>query len=113
MTSVFAGDFNLRSILVLVGLLIFGGGLMGWALLQTTHQPEPDARVLFQKRHPCPANGNTRGECPGYAVNHVKPLCAGGADRPANMQWLAAAEAKKKDRVDAQECRARRKPKAK
>ena len=113
MTSAFAGDLNVRSALVLLGLLIFGGGLLGWALSQTLHQPDPDARVLFMKRHPCPANGNTRGACPGFALNHIKPLCAGGPDRPTNLQWLALADAKKKDRLDAQECRAARKQKAK
>jgi hypothetical protein len=113
MTTTFAGDLNVRSGLVLLGLLIVGGGLLGWALSQTMNQPPPDARVSFQKRNPCPANGSTRGECPGYAINHVKALCVGGADRPSNMQWLAAAEARKKDRLDAQECRAARKQKAK
>ncbi|HZE61624.1 MAG TPA: hypothetical protein VE085_13830 [Burkholderiales bacterium] len=112
-TSVFATDLNRRSALVLVGLLIFGGGLMGWALSQTTHLPEPDARVMYMKRHPCPANGNTRGACPGYALNYVKPLCAGGPGRPTNVQWLSQADAKRKDRLDAQECRAARRQKAK
>jgi len=48
---------------------------------------DPHQRALFMKKHPCPANGNTRGACPGYVVDHIKPLCAGGADHPSNMQW--------------------------
>jgi hypothetical protein len=101
-----------RSTLAVFGLVIFGGGLMGWALLQTTlEEAQPNARVSFMNRHPCPANDNTRGSCPGYAVSHIKPLCAGGIDRPSNMRWLAVAEAKKKDRLDARECRAYRKQK--
>jgi hypothetical protein len=42
---------------------------------------------------------------PGYVVDHVKPVCAGGADHPSNMQWQTKAEAKKKDRLEAQDCR--------
>lgn len=112
--SAFAGEFNVRSALVLTGMLIVGGGLMGWALSQTTlEEAQPDARVLFMKRNPCPANGNRQGACPGYVVTQIKPLCAGGAERPSNMQWLTVAGAKKKERLDAQACRANRKPKAK
>jgi hypothetical protein len=58
---------------------------------------DPHQRALFMKKHPCPANGNTRGACPGYVVDHIKPLCAGGADRPSNMQWPTTQEAKIKD----------------
>jgi hypothetical protein len=57
------------------------------------------------KSHPCPSTGKTKGRCPGYVVDHVKPLCAGGADRPSNMQWQTVKEAKKKDRLEAAECR--------
>jgi hypothetical protein len=63
-------------------------------------------RALFMKKHPCPANGNTRGACPGYVVDRITPLCAGGADQPSNMQWQAVKEAKKKDRSE--QCRAHR-----
>lgn len=55
------------------------------------------ARADFQRVNPCPATGRPRGACPGYVVDHVRPLCAGGADTPANMQWLTATEARRKD----------------
>lgn len=107
-----AGDLTVGSTLAALGVAIFGGGLLGWALLQTTlEEAQPDAQVSFMKRHPCPVNDNTRGPCPGYAVSLIQPLCAGGSDRASNMQWLAVAEAKKKDRLDAQKCRAYRKQK--
>src|SRR5437016_14382446 len=69
---------------------------------------DPHQRALFMKKHPCPANGNTRGACPGYVVDHIKPLCAGGADRPRNMQWQTRAEAKIKDRQEREQCAAHR-----
>jgi len=42
-------------------------------------------------------------------VDHVKPLCAGGADRPRNMQWQTLAESKKKDIQERRLCAALRK----
>jgi len=69
---------------------------------------DPHQRAAFMKQHPCPANGKTRGACPGYVVDHIRPLCAGGADHPRNMQWQTVAAAKKKDRLEAEECRAHR-----
>ena len=62
-------------------------------------------RQAFLRSHPCPATGKTHGTCPGYVVDHIRPLCAGGADAIANMQWQTAAEAKKKDRLERAECR--------
>jgi hypothetical protein len=66
------------------------------------------ARAEFQRAHPCPANGARRGACPGFVVDHVVPLCAGGADAPGNMQWQTVADAKVKDREEARQCRAQR-----
>ena len=62
-------------------------------------------RAEFQRQHPCPANSKARGACPGYVVDHVKPLCAGGADDPSNMQWQTVADAKAKDKLERQQCR--------
>jgi hypothetical protein len=58
----------------------------------------------FKKQHPCPATGKTAGRCPGYIIDHVKPLECGGTDAPGNMQWQTSAAAKAKDRTEAQ-CR--------
>ena len=65
------------------------------------------ARAEFQRHHPCPATGQQRGPCAGYVVDHVVPLCAGGADHPINMQWQTTAEAKAKDQVEVKLCRSR------
>jgi|SRR5712664_2006245 len=48
-------------------------------------------------------SGYPRGR-PGYVVDHVVPLCAGGADAPSNMQWQTVAEAKVKDRQERTQC---------
>lgn len=62
------------------------------------------ARAAFMGQYPCPATGKMRGQCPGYVVDHVRPLCAGGADHPANMQWQDTVSAKIKDRDERREC---------
>lgn len=58
----------------------------------------------FKRLHPCPANGATSGSCPGYIVDHIKPLCACGADDALNMQWQDVASAKLKDRDERKHC---------
>lgn len=58
----------------------------------------------FKNTHPCPATAKPRGPCPGYVVDHIKPLCAGGADHKSNMQWQTAADAKIKDRAERAQC---------
>lgn len=65
---------------------------------------DPHQRAAFVKAHPCPPTGNVKGRCPGYVVDHIEPLCAGGPDHPSNMQWQTVAEAKKKDRLERQQC---------
>jgi hypothetical protein len=47
-----------------------------------------------------PSTGKTRGRCPGYIVDHVRPLECGGADAPSNMQWQTVAAAKAKDKTE-------------
>ena len=68
----------------------------------------PAARIAFMKVNPCPANGKPRGVCPGYVVDHIKPMCAGGANAPHNMQWLTIADAKIKDADKRRQCRAQK-----
>jgi hypothetical protein len=44
------------------------------------------------------------GPCPGYVVDHVKPLACGGIGAPENMQWQSVSEAKAKDRWERNDC---------
>ena len=66
------------------------------------------ATSAFKRHSACPANGARAGKCPGYVVDHIRPLCAGGPDTPANMQWQTLADSKIKDREENRECRALR-----
>jgi hypothetical protein len=63
------------------------------------------ARNAFQSSHPCPSTGRGYGACPGYVVDHVKPLACGGADAPENMQWETVSEGKAKDKWERKGCR--------
>lgn len=68
--------------------------------------PRSHAQVAaFKRLNPCPANGHKSGACPGYVVDHTWPLCAGGADRPHNMQWQTKADAAAKDKLEWLLCR--------
>ena len=58
------------------------------------------AKHEFERAHPCPSTGKTSGRCPGYVVDHVKPLECGGADTAFNMQWQTKADAKAKDKTE-------------
>lgn len=62
-------------------------------------------RAAFVRVNPCPVTGEGRGPCPGWVVDHIVPLCAGGPDEPGNMQWQRADEALKKDVVERRVCR--------
>lgn len=62
------------------------------------------AKNDFKHSHPCPANGNDHGPCPGYVIDHEKPLACGGADDPSNMQWQTTAESKAKDKWERKGC---------
>lgn len=70
------------------------------------HRSE-QAKAAFKKEHPCPANGQTSGACPGYVVDHIWPLCAGGCDVPENMQWQARGDSLAKDKLEWRMCRER------
>ena len=62
-------------------------------------------RREFHRGNPCPSTGELRGKCPGYVVDHIVPLCAGGADYPGNMQWQELAASKAKDKHEWRQCR--------
>lgn len=47
--------------------------------------------AAFKRAVPCPdpaVADRSRGACPGFEVDHIVPLCAGGPDAIENLQWL-------------------------
>lgn len=63
----------------------------------------------FKQMEPCPITQHHKGRCPGWEVDHITPLCAGGDDKTWNMQWLTRADHRLKTLVDVRECRRQRK----
>lgn len=59
----------------------------------------------FKLENPCPSTGATKGPCPGWVMDHVIPLCAGGRDEPWNLAWQTVEDAKAKDVIERRECR--------
>ena len=80
-------------ILRLVFLALICGLITTQAVARTLRNPTQ--RAMFVRHHPCP----------GYVVDHIEPLCAGGPDDPGNMQWQTVKEAKEKDRKEREMCR--------
>lgn len=58
----------------------------------------------FKREQPCPATHKSRGPCPGWQIDHIEPLCAGGADRVDNLQWLSVDAHRAKTRKDVAAC---------
>lgn len=65
---------------------------------------DPHQVVLFRKDHPCPSTGKITGPCPGWVVDHMRPLCANGADLPQNMAWQDVRQSYIKDNLERELC---------
>lgn len=79
---------------------------IGWLPISAHAAPRSMAeRAAFVRHNPCPETGLRRGACPGWQVDHVVALCAGGPDTRANMQWLTVADHRVKTRQDRRICR--------
>lgn len=85
-----------HSILLLIAIL---------SCASTAEARDRAQRTEFVREHPCPVTGKTRGPCPGWVVDHIVPLCAGGADTPSNMQWQELKASKEKDKEEWRICR--------
>lgn len=69
-----------------------------------THRSEA-AKAAFARSNPCPTTELPKASCPGYVIDHIIPLCAGGKDSPSNMQWQTIAQGHRKDKREWQLCR--------
>lgn len=95
-----------RSSLLLAGLLSI---MLSLGSPEAFGAPRSAAsRLAFKRANPCPSTGLRRGPCPGYVIDHVEPLCAGGPDRVENMQWQSVPDARRKDIGERRLCRSLR-----
>lgn len=89
----------MRGTLLCLSILLFGAAA--------------DARIArdraevraFRAEHPCPSTGLRRSRCDGWQVDHIIALCAGGADKRWNLQWISIEDHRFKTYVDVRECR--------
>lgn len=92
----------MRGLGIALALIVLGVALESAA----ARLPRDRAEVrAFRALHPCPATGRARGACPGWHVDHVIALCAGGPDKRENMQWITKEDHRFKTLVDVRECR--------
>ena len=76
--------------------------------------PPRDSKQVaaFRKKEACPATGKFSGPCPDWVVDHIVPLCWGGADTPLNMQWQKKVDSYLKDRFEREACAMKKKVEA-
>ena len=72
--------------------------------VQAEQHRNQKAKAIFKYTHPCPATGNTKGSCPNYIIDHIKPVACGGSDSAENMQWQTKADSKAKDKWERKDC---------
>lgn len=78
--------------------------LLATVSAEARQQRSAKAKAVFKYQNPCPATGERKGSCPGYVVDHIEALCAGGGDTPENMQWQTIEEGKLKDKAERKQC---------
>ena len=61
-------------------------------------------KAAFRQANPCPANGGTTGECPGFVIAYIRPRACGGADTPDNMEWRTRDMVKQSDNAERKKC---------
>lgn len=89
-----------RTLLILLTLI----PVSAFAYPCPQHTRSQAAKRAFVLTHPCPANGKRTTHCPGYFIDHIKPLACCGADAPSNMQWQSTKAAKAKDKIELKQC---------
>ena len=66
------------------------------------------AMTAFRQGNPCPTTGSVQGQCPGYVVTHIEPICAEGVDTAENLHWQTRTQAAAMKGWDRQYCDFRR-----
>lgn len=83
--------------------------LIALALISAAPVRDPKQVAAFRKTHACPATNLFTGACKGWVVDHVKPICFGGADHPDNMTWQDQKVSYLKDAFEREACALKKK----
>lgn len=81
------------TVLMVVALMLSHTSTAG----TTKQKRSAAAKREFAHHQPCPSTGRHEAHCPGYVIDHIQPLCAGGPDVWENMQWQTLKESRRKD----------------
>lgn len=85
--------------IILIGLLLLSFSA------EATYPRSVAEKHAFIRANPCPVVHIKKYSCPGYVIDHIKPLACGGVDKPSNMQWQSVAEGKAKDKWELKGCK--------
>jgi len=58
------------------------------AMMRAYREKQAQREPHSSETNPCPATWESKGACPGYVIDHIKPLACGGENTPDNMQRL-------------------------
>ena len=85
---------------------LFAALLISTALVSQALPRDAQQVREFKKSNVCPTTGRVEKKgCKGHDVDHKQALMNGGADEPANMQYLAKKDHKAKTKQDIADCR--------
>lgn len=102
----FRGIVRMARFMVVVTWMVFVIALLAvsYHVAFGAQHRNTSAKNAFKREHPCPSNGNTKGACPGYVIDHIVPLACGGPDNQINMQWQTVSDGKIKDKFELGMC---------
>lgn len=83
-------------VLVAVFLLVLAGPAFAQPAAACSPVRDADGKIArseaakreFARMFPCPSTGKPIPACPGWAIDHTKPLACCGPDTPENMAWV-------------------------
>lgn len=97
--------FGILALVILVSAFVIFSALLDAQDIRGV--PRGDTRHAVTVRQFQKQTGFPKGR-PGWVVDHIIPLCAGGPDVVLNMQWQTSAESYVKDKYERQICRSMR-----
>ncbi|MCX6797236.1 MAG: hypothetical protein NTX98_02040, partial [Candidatus Doudnabacteria bacterium] len=63
-----------KKLLSCVGIGLISVSAMTPLMVDAKQVRSQAAKNNFKASHPCPSNGNRRGSCPGYIIDHIIAL---------------------------------------
>ena len=81
-TNIGSDMYFSKKLLSLICLGLISLSVMTPLTVEAKQVRSKSAKNSFKASRPCPSNGNRRGSCPGFIIDHIIALVCGGADAP-------------------------------